>query len=163
MGDLDPKKVRAAVLRGLMPVERRISALKNKSAAAAWGRFNKDATHKLLRGDITVDEWKGALAQFGGIVTKGVKDPATQQALAEDVNNAAIIVEEAFEPPSPLGWLIFAGVAATGFAYWWMKREEGEKKEIPIFVPEVAGGTQRKGRKFPTAEIEEVEAEFEEI
>lgn len=164
MGDLDPAKVRAAVLRGLAPLEQRIAALKSKKAAKAWARLNED-TAKLLNGDSTVDEWKASLGQFGGIVVKDLKDPAQQTAIISDVNLAAAVAEEAFDPPAFPRWLIFGGLGAAALAYWWMKREE-KQREIPIATPQIIAGSPRT--KKIKAVIEEADdeiedAEFEEI
>jgi hypothetical protein len=166
VGDLDPAKVRAAVLQGLAPLEQRIASLKSKKIAKAWGDFNKDATARLLSGDISVDEWKLALGQFGGRLLADLKDPTAQPEVVADVNATGKAVEEAFDPPSPFGWLIFAGIGATALAYWWMKKEE-RQREFPVATPEIIAGSRRQGSKFPTAVIPDAEieedAEFEEI
>lgn len=160
MGDLDPVKVKEAVVKGLKPVELRAAALKNKNVSAAWNQFAAGSTASLLRGEITIDEWKSALGQLGGIIVQSSTTTDQQQALAE-INEAAKLVEEAFSPPSPLTWLIFLGVAATGLAYWWHKRQES-KKTLPAATPDLLFGSRRKVA-IPAIEDEEEEAEFEEL
>lgn len=163
MGDLDPSKARQAIKQGLAPLDQRIATLKSKKVSRAWERFNQDATSKLLSGDITIDEWKSALGQFGGLAASNVKDPSVAAQITQDVNGAAIAAEGAFDPPSSMTWLIFAGVGAAALAYWWMKKEESQR-EVPIATPEIISGSRRS--KKPTAQIEEAEpedAEFEEI
>lgn len=160
MGDLNPEAVREAVARGLAPLERRVAKLKNENTLKAWNKLAK-STKKLLSGDATVDEWKGALGDFSARAARSVGG-ADAEAIIQEANGAAIIVEEAFDPPSPMRWLIFGGAAATALVYWWLKKEEKEKSRIPVATPEIIAGTPRKGRR-PAIEVEEAEAEFEEI
>lgn len=161
MGDLDPAKIKAAVTQGLSLLEPLIAASKNEAAIDAWNALAGTATKKLLRGEISVDEWESALATFGTTFVQAAPD--SRETIAVTVNRVGQIVEEAFTPPSNLTWLIFAGLAATGLAYWWTKKQESEKREIPVMHPNNLLGSRRKA-KIPVAEPEEEEeAEFEEI
>lgn len=154
------EQVRVAVFQGLSPIETRITRLKDGDALRAWGSFTQGPTKKLLSGDITVDEWRDA---FGGFCQKvaQTKIPAPElQALIVDADGAVVLVEEAFNPPSPMRWLLWGGVAATAIAWWWLRREE--KQKLLVATPASITGTPRAKR--PVIEVEEIEeAEIEEI
>lgn len=161
MGDLDPNKMREAIVQGLTPLDRRIASYKNSAMSQAWVQFAQGPTKKLLAGDITVDEWKHALGGFCTKLAQGIP-PAEAEAVLRDASGAALAVEEVFDPPSPMRWLVIGGVAATALAYWWLKREEGEKEKLVAATPALVAGTPRK-RRPATLDLEEVEAEFEEV
>ena len=162
MGDLDPAKVKAAITSGLAILEPLVIQAKNEQVAEAWNALLRVVTPKLLRGEITVDEWKTGLGQFGAVFVRA--SPASGQAISDSVNRAAQIVEEAFNPPSNLTWLLFAGAGVMGLAYWWMKKQESEREEVRILSPGATLlGSKRKKASLPIADPEEEEAEFEEI
>lgn len=160
MGDLDPAKVKAAVAHSLRMLEPRAVAAKNEKVTQAWNGLAGQFTPALLRGAITVDEWQGALGNFGSALVS-VTTPAAQVEVVDDVNKAGQLVEEAFTPPSSMTWLVFAGLAATGVAYWWYRKQEKEKAKAA--TPEIVFGTRRKVNIPTTEPEEEIEAEFEEI
>lgn len=156
------ERVRVAVLQGLSPIEARIVQLKEETTAHAWAAFTKGPTQRLLSGDLTVDEWKGALGTFCQNIAQ-TKIPAPElRAIAVDADGAAVLVEEAFDPPSPTRWLLWGGVAATAFAWWWISREEEQKEKLLVATPASITGTPRARR--PVIEVDQVEeAEIEEI
>ena len=156
------ERVRVAVSQGLLPIEARIAKLKDGDTIRAWGSFTQGPTKKLLSGDITVDEWRDAFGGFCQRVAQ-TKIPSPElQGLMADAEGAVVLVEEAFDPPSPMRWLLWGGVAVTAFAWWWIRREEKEKQKLLVATPASITGTPRAKR--PVIEVEEVtEAEIEEI
>src|SRR6476620_10527998 len=136
MVDLDPNKVKAALMRGLAPLDQHLTDLKNESVITAWEAFLRGTTKQLLMGDITVDEWKTELANFAREVAK-VSQKIEGDVIMADAEQAAAVVEEAFAPPSKMRWLIFGGIAASAIAYWWLKKEERQNQRLLVATPEI--------------------------
>jgi hypothetical protein len=156
------QRVKTAVFNGLSPIEMRITKLKDDTVSHAWNAFTGGPTKKLLSGDITVDEWKGALGTFCQRVAQTKISAPELQAIVMDADGAAILVEEAFDPPSPTRWLLWGGVAVTAVALWFLRREERQKQKLLVATPASITGTPRAKR--PVIEVEEVEeAEIEEV
>ena len=163
MGDLDPNRVKAAVQQGLALIEPLVIEIKKDQVTEAWNGFLRGSTASLLRGDISVDQWKADLGAFGIVFVKSV--PASSvPVVVNATNGAAQIVEAAFTPPSNLTWLLFAGAGVMGLAYWWMKKQESQRQEVNVLPAADLFGTKRREKvSLPIADPEEEEAEFEEI
>lgn len=154
------ERVQVAVFQGLTPIEARLTQLKDKDALKAWGAFTQGPTKKLLGGDITVDEWRESFGVFcQGVAQTKIPTPALQGIVA-DADGAVVLVEEAFNPPSPMRWLLWGGVAATAIAWWWMRRDEKQEKLL-VATPSTITGTPRAKR--PVIDIETIETEIEEV
>lgn len=160
MGDLNRSTVRQALITGLSPIKRRVTALGDKQLTQTWSQFSKVSSKSLLDGEITVDEWKGVFGDFCTRLAGTVGGDEGEMILAE-ANGAATVVEEAFDPPSPLRWWLLGGAAVTVLAYWWVKRDEKEREKLAIATPEIVAGSPRKKR--PATELGTEEAVFEEI
>lgn len=159
MGDLDANKIKEALIRGITPLDQRISGFRNEAISKAWAKFVKSSTKKLMRGDTTVDEWKASFSGFAGELAGSVGGEEGEAILAE-ADGATAVVEEAFAPPSSMRWIVIGGIAATALAYWWMKREEKQNRRLLIATPEIVAGTPR--RRPATIDIPEediIEAE----